>query len=166
MQTESKTKPEKIFLTGYMGSDLAAIGKKLSDFLGYELLVLDDLIVKKDGRPLKKLIMLMGEHEYRNKEYEVLEEYSGKTGFIMICGDGVVLDQMCLDLLKKNPTVFYEEPLDLMWSRARKDESLHYAFMKDDREDLIFNKFAEFYKIRLPLYKECNTIFVEQILEQ
>jgi shikimate kinase len=166
MQIEIKLKPEKIFLTGYMGSDLSTLGNRLADFLGYELLVLDDLIVARDGRPLQKLIMLMGEHEYRNKEFEILEEYSRRTDFVMVCSDGVVLDQMCLALLKRNPTLFHEEPLDLMWSRAKNDNSLHYAFMHGNEEKEIYKKFNDFYEIRLPLYKECNTITLEQIFEK
>src|SRR5665648_1130073 len=75
--------PEKLFIIGYIGSDRMRVGKEAANLLGYELLVLDDLIVKKDGRPLKKLIMAMGEHEYRNREYEILETYSKKKGFVM-----------------------------------------------------------------------------------
>lgn len=165
MPIKNKTKPERLFLAGYMGSDLSTLGKRLSEALGYELLVLDDLIVARDGRTLRKLIMLMGEHEYRNKEFEILEEYSHKSGFVMICGDGVVLDQMCLQLLKGNPTLFHEEPLDLLWSRAKDDKSLPYAFMHGEDDEITQKKFANFYKIRLPLYKECNTITLEQIFE-
>ena len=86
--------PKKLFIIGYIGSDRMSVGKKIANFLGYQLLILDDLIVKKDGRPLKKIIMSMGEHEYRNKEYELLEMYSKENGFVMVCGDGVVLDEI------------------------------------------------------------------------
>ncbi|MBK5263515.1 MAG: hypothetical protein JJE17_13270, partial [Peptostreptococcaceae bacterium] len=100
--------PEKLFIIGYIGSDRVSVGEKAAHLLGYELLVLDDLIVKKDGRPLKKIIMSMGEHEYRNKEYEILEEYSRKKNFVMVCGDGIILDDMCIAILKDNPTLFVD----------------------------------------------------------
>ncbi|MBK5247489.1 MAG: hypothetical protein JJE49_09525, partial [Peptostreptococcaceae bacterium] len=100
--------PEKLFIIGYIGSDRIGAGEKVANLLGYELLILDDLIVEKDGRTLKKIIMSMGEHEYRNKEYEILEEYSRKKNFVMVCGDGIILDDMCIAILKDNPTLFVD----------------------------------------------------------
>lgn len=46
--------PEKLFIIGYIGSDRIGAGEKVANLLGYELLILDDLIVEKDGRTLKK----------------------------------------------------------------------------------------------------------------
>lgn len=158
MEIKINPVPEKLFITGFIGSDRLKTGEKIAALLGFKLLILDDLIVEKDGRPLKKLIMMMGEHEYRNKEYELLEEYSKEKGFVMVCGDGVVLDDMCLAFLKKNPTLFVDEPLDLLWSRAKNDQSLLYAFLQDENKDLAFRKFSEFYEIRLPLYQLCGNI--------
>lgn len=158
MEIKLNSVPDKLFITGYIGSDRLGAGRKISALLGYELLILDDLIVEKDGRSLKKLIMMMGEHEYRNKEYEILEEYANKSGFVMVCGDGIVLDDSCLDYLKTNPTFFVDEPLELLWERARDDKSILYAFLQEDDKDLVFKKFSEFYKIRLPLYQLCGNI--------
>jgi shikimate kinase len=158
MEIRINPHPEKLFITGFIGSNRLDAGKKIADSLGFKLLFLDDLIVEKDGRPLKKIIMMMGEHEYRNKEYEVLEEYEKQKGFVMVCGDGVVLDDMCLDVLKRNPTLFVDELIDLLWARAKDDDSLLYAFLQDENKDRAFGKFCEFYKIRLPLYQQCGNI--------
>ena len=158
MEINITTHPEKVFITGFIGSDRLGAGKSIADSLGFKLLVLDDLIVEKDGRPLKKIIMMMGEHDYRNKEYEILKEYDKEKEFVMVCGDGVVLDDMCLEFLKKNPTFFLDEPIELLWSRARNDNSLLYAFLQSEDKDLALQKFCGFYKIRLPLYQQCGNI--------
>lgn len=158
MATKENPIPEKLFITGFIGSDRLSVGKKYAALFGYKLLILDDLIVEKDGRPLKKLIMMMGEHEYRNKEYELLEAYDKEKGFVMICGDGIVLDDMCLGFLKKNPTFFVDEPLELLWSRAVEDNSPLYAFLHEENKQVAYKKFCEFYKIRLPLYRLCGNI--------
>ncbi|HZK60978.1 MAG TPA: shikimate kinase [Anaerovoracaceae bacterium] len=155
--------PEKLFIIGYIGSDRVSVGEKAAHLLGYELLVLDDLIVKKDGRPLKKIIMSMGEHEYRNKEYEILEEYSRKKNFVMVCGDGIILDDMCIAILKDNPTLFVDEPVDSLWLKARNDQTILYSFLSDPSEALVYKKFAELYQHRLPLYQICSTIKMEEI---
>ncbi len=154
--------PQKLFLIGYIGSDRMSVGEKLSNLLGYQLLVLDDLIVKKDGRSLKKIIMSMGEHEYRNKEYELLELYSKKNNFVMVCGDGVVLDEMCITVLKNNPTLFIEEPLELLWSRVKNDQTLLYSFLENTNNPNVLKKFSELYQLRLPLYQNCSTVKMEE----
>jgi len=161
MHESQHTNPNKIFITGFIGSDRLSLGEKLSKRFGYPLLVLDDLIVERDGRTLKKLIMMMGEHEYRNKEYEILKEYDSKEHFVMVCGDGVVHDDMNLDILKRNPTVFMEEPLEVLWSRAEKSDAGLYAFLYDSDKEKAFHKFLDFYQIRLPLYRQCATYILE-----
>ena len=162
MTIKLDTIPEKLFIIGYIGSDRMSVAEKTANLLGYELLVLDDLIVEKDGRPLKKLIMAMGEHEYRNKEYELLEAYSKKNGFVMVCGDGIVLDDMCITILKNNPTLFVDEPLELLWLRVENDQTLLYSFFENTSKTFVFNKFRELYQLRLPLYQICNTVKMEE----
>ena len=162
MTIKLDTTPEKLFIIGYIGSNRMSVGEKAAKLLGYELLVLDDLIVKKDGRPLKKIIMAMGEHEYRNKEYEILEKYSKENGFVMVCGDGIVLDEMCITILKDNPTLFVDEPLELLWLRVKNDQTLLYSFLENTNKAFVFNKFSQLYQIRLPLYQICNTVKMEE----
>jgi len=154
--------PEKLFIIGYIGSDRRRIGEEAAHLLGYELLVLDDLIVKRDGRSLKKIIMTMGEHEYRNKEYDILETYSKKNNFVMICGDGIVLDEMCITILKDNPTLFVDEPLELLWSRVKNDQTPLYSFLENISKTFVFEKFSELYQLRLPLYQRCSTVKMEE----
>jgi shikimate kinase len=161
MTIKLDTTPDKLFIIGFIGSDRISVGEKAANLLGYELLVLDDLIVKKDGRPLKKIIMMMGEHEYRNKEYEILEKYSREKNFVMICGDGIVLDEMCITFLKNNPTLFVDEPLDFLWLRAKDDETLLYSFLHNTNKSFAYDKFCELYKLRLPLYQSCTSVKME-----
>lgn len=154
--------PKRLFIIGYIGSDRKNVGEKVANLLGYQLLVLDDLIVEKDGRSLKKIIMSMGEHEYRNKEYELLEMYSRKDNFVMVCGDGVVLDDMCIAVLKDNPTLFVDEPLEALWPRVKNDQTLLYSFLQNTNESNVFKKFSELYQLRLPLYQICSTVKMEE----
>jgi len=162
MTIKLDTTPKKLFIIGYIGSDRRRVGEEAAHLLGYELLVLDDLIVKRDGRPLKKIIMAMGEHEYRNKEYDILEMYSKKNSFVMVCGDGIVLDEMCITILKDNPTLFVDEPLELLWSRVKNDQTLLYSFLENTSKTLVFKKFSELYQLRLPLYQICSTVKMEE----
>lgn len=162
MTIKLNTTPEKLFVIGYIGSDRVSVGEEIANSLGYAFVILDDLIEEKDGRSIKKIIMSMGEHEYRNKEYDILETYSKKNGFVMVCGDGIVLDDMCVAILKDNPTLFVDEPLALLWSRAEKDQNPLYSFLENPSNSLVHENFNALYQIRLPLYQTCSTVKMEE----
>ena len=61
-----------IYVIGFMGSDREGAAAKVSEEKGLPLYDLDREIEKRDGRSIQRLVMTMGEHELRNKEYETL----------------------------------------------------------------------------------------------
>lgn len=67
----------KIIVTGYFGAPIEETAKKLAASEGLEYISLDEEIMKRDGRSIKRLVMMNGEHGYRNQEYEVLQELCG-----------------------------------------------------------------------------------------
>lgn len=154
MKEEFNTKPPRLFVIGYIGSRRMERGEEMARELGYQLLDLDRMIEERDGRSLKKLIMMMGEHEYRNKEYEILKELEDQQGFVLVCGDGIVHDEMNLAILKRETTIFVEEPLEILWERVEEKADGLYAFLHDLNREGARKKFMEFYQLRLPLYRE------------
>lgn len=164
MREEFNTKPPRLFVIGFIGSRRMERGEELARELGYQLLDLDRMIEERDGRSLKKLIMMMGEHEYRNKEYEVLKELEDQQGFVLVCGDGIVHDEMNLAILKREATIFVEEPLEILWERMREKTDGLYAFLHDSDRERARIKFMEFYQLRLPLYREASSASEDQKL--
>ncbi len=164
MREEFNTKPPRLFVIGFIGSRRMERGEELARELGYQLLDLDRMIEERDGRSLKKLIMMMGEHEYRNKEYEVLKELEDQQGFVLVCGDGIVHDEMNLAILKREATIFVEEPLEILWERVREKADGLYAFLHDSDRERARIKFMEFYQLRLPLYREASSASEDQKL--
>ena len=164
MREEFKTKPPRLFVIGFIGSRRMERGEELARELGYQLLDLDRMIEERDGRSLKKLIMMMGEHEYRNKEYEILQELEDQQGFVLVCGDGIVHDEMNLAILKREATIFVEEPLEILWERVREKPDWLYAFLHDSDQERARKKFMEFYQLRLPLYREASSASEDQKL--
>ena len=164
MREEFNTKPPRLFVIGFIGSRRMERGEELARELGYQLLDLDRMIEERDGRSLKKLIMMMGEHEYRNKEYEVLKELEDQQGFVLVCGDGIVHDEMNLAILKREATIFVEEPLEILWERVREKADGLYAFLHDSDRERARKKFMEFYQLRLPLYREASSASEDQKL--
>ena len=62
-----------IIVTGYFGAPIEETARKLATDKGLDYISLDEEITKRDGRSIKRLVMMNGEHGYRNQEYEVLQ---------------------------------------------------------------------------------------------
>lgn len=121
-------KDDIIFVTGCFGAPITETAVSIARETGSRFVFLDEEIEKADGRPVLRICMLMGEHEYRNKEYEALkrltEEYHKSTGsatqaaestdghadgnaggngceagLVVACGDGVLNDEMSAEII-------------------------------------------------------------------
>lgn len=150
---EQKKAP-RVFVIGFLGSDRHGTAEKLAAELSYRLVDLDREIEKKDGRSVQRICMMMGEHEYRNKEYELLETLALQDKIVVCCGDGVIFDDMNRDILKKNQVVIADADLspEELWERAKNSTDSVYAFMHQADEVLKKEKFMELYRQRKDLY--------------
>lgn len=156
INTMDYSKSPRIFVIGFFGSDRKQAAEHLAAELGYEAVDLDEEIEKKDGRSVSRICMMMGEHEYRNQEYERLKELAQKNGIVVCCGDGVVLDDMSMELLKKNDVLVADADLtpEELWEKAKKLENPIYAFMHQGDEGAKKSTFMSLYEQRKPLYSQ------------
>ena len=164
--TEDMRKSPRIFILGLLGSDRLGIAKDLAARLSceselscktsYKAISLDTYIEETDGRSIKRICMTMGEHEYRNKEFEALQAIiqgeDSAQGLVVACGDGILLDEMCEELLRKEFTIFLDPPPASLWEAAKNDTSIPYAFMYEPDLEKRQAKFEELYNIRRPIY--------------
>lgn len=89
----------RILLIGYMGSGKTTVSKILSKKTGYRLVDMDQEIEAAEGLPIRKIFMRYGEHEFRNKEAELLDKLCNVTSAIDIIagektGETKVLDKV------------------------------------------------------------------------
>jgi len=145
----------RIFVTGYMGADTRGMAESIAAETGYELIDLDAEIEKADGRTIQRICMLMGEHEYRNKEYEMLQILKNREGIVVLCGDGIIFDDQNREVLQDNTVVLADAATDIeiLWERAKDLKGLPYAFMNfggDERK----KQFIELYEQRRGIYLE------------
>lgn len=145
----------RIFVTGYMGAATRELSEQIAAETGYELVDLDAEIEKADGRTIQRICMLMGEHEYRNKEYEMLQSLKNREGIVVLCGDGIIFDDQNREVLADNKVVLAdaETDIDILWERAKDQKGLPYAFMNfggDERK----KQFAELYEQRKEIYRK------------
>ena len=155
------TQHKKIFVIGFIGSEFKEVALHLADRLEYDFVDIDSEIVKRDGRSIKRICMMMGEHEYRNKEYEILEELDKKTpasdckGMVVACSDGIVLDDMNMEILKRNCTLFLRENIEKLYENAMLHKNdVPYAFISDENQIFVKNHFRFLYESRDKLYNQ------------
>ena len=123
-------------------------------------------IERLDGRSLLKICMGHGEHALRNCEYEVLSKLVNPDfeigmakdevypkNLVVACGDGIVLDDQCYEILKGQKSVVVELPLDEMWANAKDDKSIPYAYMQFGSDEERFAQFKKNYELRTHLYQ-------------
>ncbi len=143
----------RIFVTGYMGAATRELAEQIAAELSFELIDLDAEIEKEDGRTIQRICMLMGEHEYRNKEYEMLQTLKNREGIVVLCGDGIIFDDQNREVLEANTVIIADSDtdIDILWERAKNLKGLPYAFMNfggDERKE----KFIELYEQRKEIY--------------
>ena len=157
---------KRVYVIGYIGSNRRAAAEKLAAERGWPLMDLDREIERLDGKTVEKLIIVGGEHHYRNAEFEIISRLTDPEyprGYaknviypeelVILCGDSVVLDEDSRAMLAASETVFVEEDLDTVFDRI-KDEKLHFGFMRYGTEDEKRKAYKETYERRLPLYME------------
>ena len=152
----NKKQDPRIFVIGFMGSDRKGLAKTLAKQYEYRFLDVDDQIEKKDGRSIQRICMMMGEHEYRNKEYEMLCLLAAEKGIVVSCGDGVILDEMNRDILTQNKVVVADADVspEILWERAEAEKEFPYAFMNQSDIAMKKKKFFALYEQRKSLYNQ------------
>lgn len=143
----------RIFVTGYMGAQTRELAEQIAAEMSYELIDLDAEIEKLDGRTIQRICMLMGEHEYRNKEYEMLQSLKDREGIVVLCGDGIIFDDQNREILEANTVVLADADagIDELWERAKDMKGLPYAFMNFGGEERK-EKFIKLYEQRKEIY--------------
>ena len=131
----------KIIVTGYFGAPIEETARKLAASERLDYISLDEEITKRDGRSIKRLVMMNGEHGYRNQEYEVLQELCGAagtgTGLVIACGDGVLYDDDSREIISRHELVIAGEEMttDELWENAKAIEDSYHAFMAFGTEE-------------------------------
>lgn len=135
-----------IVVTGPFGAPIKETARELAASRGLPLVDLDEEIERRDGRSIKRLVMMNGEHGYRNKEYEVLQELAASLsgpaapasdGAVVACGDGVLYDDDSRGVILAGELVVAGEDMtaDELWERAKTTTDSYHAFMSFGTEE-------------------------------
>lgn len=149
-------KKNLIFVTGFLGAPIEETARQLAKKNGWHFLSVDDEIQKTDGRSIMRICMMMGEHEYRNKEYETLQNIadSGRTGLVVCCSDGILHDDMSRAIIMENELVIAGRDMtrEQLWENASKLETSYHAFLHFGTEEERRKAFNDFYERQCLLF--------------
>lgn len=93
--------PNRIFLIGYMGSGKTTVSRILSKQTGASCVDMDQEIEKAEGMPIRKMFIKFGEHEFRNKESELLDKLCRVTSAIDVMAGEETGEKKVLDKVSK-----------------------------------------------------------------
>lgn len=147
---------ENIVLIGIMGSGKTEKGKIIAEKLGLDFVDIDEEIIQSQGISINEIFEQKGSDYFRKIESEIIEQYAGKTGYVISTGGGAVLIDKNMEKLKNKGKVFFlnRDINNIVSTIDTKDRPL----LKDGPEILY-----EIYNQRLPLYRkwcdfEMNTL--------
>ena len=112
---------KNIYLVGFMGTGKTSVANMLSRIINEEIVDLDSFIEAEEKCSINEIFHNKGEAYFRKLEQGVLKEFSCKTGIIVSCGGGIVLNTENIKImqdsgfpvcLKASSEVIYERLKD------------------------------------------------------
>ena len=137
-------------LVGMRGSGKSAVGARVAELLGLELVDADAELESRAGTSIAEIFESQGEQGFRRLEEELLLEVLRKTHVVIATGGGAVLHESVRPLLRARLTFWLDGPLRLLASRIA----------SSDRPSLtgrsIVEELDEVYRARRALYEEVS----------
>ncbi len=82
--------PRNLVLVGYRGTGKSTVGLRLAERLSWQRVSLDEELVRREGRSIPALVEAVGWDGFRERESALVLEVSGRSGWVLDCGGGVV----------------------------------------------------------------------------
>ena len=118
-----KEYPQNVYLVGMMGAGKTRVGKILAKRLGFELVEIDKLIEKEQGKAINDIFAESGEEGFRDLETEVLSKVSGASEQVVSTGGGVVIREKNRSRMRDTGvSVYLSAPVEVLWKRINKDK--------------------------------------------
>jgi shikimate kinase len=138
-----------IFLVGPMGSGKTVVGRQLARLSGLEFVDSDAEIERRTGADITLIFEKEGEAGFREREREVIEELTRRSGIVLSTGGGAVLlaaNRECLG--QRGAVVYLETSVEQLAKRVVAARGRPLLAGVDPAARL-----AELMAIRAPLYQ-------------
>lgn len=149
--------PERIVLTGFMGSGKSTVGARLARSIGWDFVDLDEHIVGAAGKSIADIFETAGESSFRRLEHNALAQALERRSMVLAIGGGAMEAEANRTLLAAPGTllVYLSAPLEVLAGRCRQQQIAdpHAARrpVLEQRAEL-----AERFLRRKPLYESAH----------
>lgn len=115
---------KNIILTGLMGSGKTSVSVSLKNiFKNFDLIEIDNLIVKKEGMEINKIFETKGEAYFRKVEKEIVDKALLKQNQIISLGGGSLENNFDFESAKKNSVIFYlKADVETLYKRIKNNK--------------------------------------------
>ena len=157
-----------IYVTGPFGAPIMETAERIANEQGMVLHDLDREIEVRENWSVKRMVMMHGEHCYRNAELDALKALqddakTAPTGLVVACGDGILYDEDSRAIIEEGQLVICGMDMteDELWSEAIKATDSYHAFMSMQAEDYKRERFHKLVERQKNLFKEIDNTFQE-----
>lgn len=145
-----------IYLIGSRGCGKTTFGKRLSEYLSYDFIDLDQRLAEQLGVSIEQIVEKEGWEGFRKRECECLKQTfeNAPENAVIATGGGIVLEEENRRILRETGRVFWlDTPPEVMFERLEKipNPGQRPAFTNLSLQDEIL----EVSRKRMPLYKTC-----------
>ncbi|MFU8860634.1 MAG: shikimate kinase [Cyclonatronaceae bacterium] len=114
--------PERIYLTGFMGSGKTTIGRILAMRFKYIFIDLDHFIEKKEHKTISEIFSKFGEAHFRDLEQKYLDELTDWKNVVIALGGGTLTSSDLVNRIKSSGTlVFIDVALETILHRVKRN---------------------------------------------
>lgn len=115
---------KNIILVGFMGTGKTVTGRALAERTGMELVDMDSLIEKQQGKTIPDIFAQDGEAAFRAMERRMVQELSKRSGLVISTGGGIVLNpENITDFEKTGLVVCLTASPETIFQRLENDTS-------------------------------------------
>jgi shikimate kinase len=152
--------PQRIVLTGFMGSGKSTVGPLLAARLGWNFIDVDEIIEQEAGATIAELFARHGEASFRDREHATIARLAAGDALILALGGGAIERAETRALLLTDPaTLLVHLEVELATTLTRCAGTEHTRPILADQSNL-----ASRYSKRLPLYRTAHvSIPVDQL---
>lgn len=104
---ELVTLKRNIVLVGMPGCGKTTVGKLLAKATGKTFIDTDEVIVKRENKPIPQIFAEVGEKGFRKIESQVIFDISSSQNSIIATGGGAVLDPFNVEILRENGKIYF-----------------------------------------------------------